>query len=204
MKIPLGVLRATQCCDPESTRYALNAIQLQRLGDGRLQAATTNGRILAIVRWHDDAATTVPLPLLIPRAAAEAIARGNVAKHHDVAAALERASNGQLSLIVRCGNRAERVDFDPADGRFPDVVDAIPKPEFARSVVFDARQLRNLLSAIIDASESSDPEQVAITITFDAAPVADSSWKAAGAPAILSHTREGGSELLAAIMPLEP
>lgn len=56
MKILRTILKSIGFASAKgSTRYAINTVQLKTV-DGKSSAVATNGRILAILRWKDDAA----------------------------------------------------------------------------------------------------------------------------------------------------
>ena len=54
MLIPKGVFHVSRCAAKESTRYAINGVNVEREADGKCRATTCDGRRLLTVTWDDE------------------------------------------------------------------------------------------------------------------------------------------------------
>ncbi len=189
--IPKQVMKAlAPLTDPESTRYALGAVFIERR-NGEPCAVATDGRKLLAVSWQepnpDDSAThaahvgmnaeTVPSysALIARKDAAHAFkVSKRVLKARPLTRFLvvdETGTNGTIPIGCFDGETAQRTEPRQIEGRFPAVSDAIPirKKTGCISVVLNAQYLVAILKSLDSAVYNGEgfTENNRVTITLD-------------------------------------
>ncbi len=203
MLIPRNVLSALPVCtDPESMRYALGGIKLERNGGDEVNAIATDGRRLLVARWSDaemradspaDIAGVDARPMLRPGSAFDAILPAKecqrlakavkpgkrIANDHRVATvvAIEETPEGREARAAVTNTRDSAVQTITAiEGVFPrwkDMLDFYREPdEGSRTVKVNAKMLGELASALAQLTTDVENYEVELTVGGKDRPVA--------------------------------
>jgi hypothetical protein len=127
-----------QCCDAQSTRYALSAVQVTPADAGNVWCAACDSRVLALVKQKG----TADGPHLLPGEFAKPVARGTVCA----------SLNGQWTISGRNARglpdgKAARL-VSEGEGRFPRAADVLPDVVGCVQVGISGALLANLAKAI--------------------------------------------------------
>ena len=143
MLVPREVFKVSKAAAPDSTRYAVHGVLVQRDKDGTCRAVTTDGRRLALATWSDDQVREDWPPLDVgstrPVAGFETIlpvrdwdqAGKNIPKRTNKAALKnclvdETSANGKVDLVTTDCETHQALQATSIDGHFPKYQDVMP------------------------------------------------------------------------------
>ena len=220
MLIPRTVLSAlAPICDPESTRYALGGVLVERLqpgeGDvaGKPVAVATNGRQLVVVTWDEPKEIQPTLQLgvkttseqhsaeIIPQALCQALGDdwhpSRLERAEQVMVLLEEedepARDPKMRVLGRCGGST--LDVRLVEGRFPKWRDVVAKQaDNTLTVTVDPKLLMGIVAAV-SAHGNGEPPKVRLTIPIEN--------KDNERPILISAVGEHGSKSLGLLMPID-
>jgi hypothetical protein len=148
-----------KCCDQESTRYSLSALQLVPATDTEIYVTATNGRILAVNRCEGMTLGEQLIP-------GELVAKAPKGQAKRVEA------NGRLEVTTGRGAKLKTViGAAEVEGRFPMVAEVFPKIDSAegwRTLTIRPAELIKLMGAC------SSFDQITLLIPPPRVPLAES------------------------------
>lgn len=215
MLVPRKIFKLRELCDPEPTRFATGGIKFERLDDGTPRASVTDGRVLMIAEWQEDAAEHYPViegvvatekhafEVIVPKAAcAEAeklLAPGKRCPKPVVARNVvldEVNTNGRVIIAASNIDDSRKITPQAIDGKFPSVMDVIPNYGAKNSVSInvDAERLIELLTAVLKTSASGNAFNE-VTLTLDAEQPAEQ-------PVMVSCVAKGDVSVCGILMPV--
>lgn len=219
MLIPRTVLNAISHCDPESTSYALGAVQLQRCADGSPVAVATDGRRLIALGWTEDEPNpenqheqwngrNVPVDgfeTLIPASAIKAQvaklpkpkASHNLRANHSILME-EPTANGKVTFHGTTGETTSTAVVASEEGRFPKWRDVIPSyaADECVHIAIDPRYLADACKALGDHVCDDESPYIVLTVPMDSAKplIVSRQWQGKAGAAVIMPC--GGDQIL--------
>ena len=210
MLIPRAIFKISDCAAKESTRYAINGVNVEREADGKCRATTTDGRRLLTVSWDDSetrekfpecGAATTPLDRFTAivstdqwKQARKALPRAKVSLKPVLNHCLldETTANGTTDMICTDSETPTKCTERTIEGRFPAWREVVPEytiGEDAVEIGVDPRLLAELLRAIEAAATDEDSKGVRMVIPMDPK------------RPIVINAESGGREAVGVLMP---
>jgi DNA polymerase III sliding clamp (beta) subunit (PCNA family) len=194
MLVPSQIFPISKICDVESTRYALNSVQLERDAQGPV-AIATDGRRLIAVRWNEASPDEFPKSIGNPAKPDEWVAIGDAshvenfqvlitAKSWNEAAKLppkksakailsnvlveEPSANGTVRMAATDLETIKQITPRSAEGRFPRWRDVMPKEQSGSiTVSLDAAKLAEVCAVLAKMVTDDSSRGVDITFTHE-------------------------------------
>lgn len=185
MLFPKRVLKIVECCDTDSTRFALGAVKVERALDGRPVVIATDGRTLVATTWDEcdicptfekigESEKIADFSAMIPKDALKTVDRGikNRKMWKDAwkcAFLDETSANGSVKVATTDGENSQVSDLRLMDGRFPKWHDVLPKYESQKvaRVVIDPQLLIQVLKVIDSATRTEKSRGVEMIVPLD-------------------------------------
>ncbi|MGE0367282.1 MAG: hypothetical protein AB7Q00_16280 [Phycisphaerales bacterium] len=162
--IPKCASGLTTLCADQTARYSMTGVRIKMEPDGLFQLAATNGRVLGMLRGpckpspkDQEAASKLPAPqsiltetIIDAKVLADALKR-IPKKGYD---GFDRTLAIQLCNPTLLVAGDSRIEAEPVDGRYPEVMAVIPKRAALASFKLNPRLLIDLLKAAATISET--------------------------------------------------
>ncbi len=203
MLIPRQVFNVSKLAARESTRYAINGVNVERV-DGQCVATTTDGRRLISVKWSDediraefppDVGDVAPLDdfqTIVSRSqwdeAGKLIPKRTLKPVLGNCLLDENSANGEVTLAATDLDRTRSVKGASVEGNFPKYRDIIPDYDIGRNAVaigVNPRFLAEVARAVEDTATDDSPVRLTIPVDPGRPMVIDAQVNGVEATAVL-------------------
>ena len=181
MLIPPRILGISKLCDPESSRYALGGVRLERDKDGTPHAVVTDGRRILAVTWQEDKAQDYPsigldpspkpgFETIIPKKVCEEAAKLPPRKTGKPILANvvidETESNGKVHLGATDLETDRKISPKSLEGKFPRWRDHFQdyQPHESTTMSVDCRMLAEILTVIQKSLLGDDQTKINLAV----------------------------------------